>query len=182
MSLIYGYSDRYEKLFSSCEENSNIAIKKANSASYRARKASELVQAKRAERAECNEIKTATQEIQFTRYGEPKTVRPFKTGIVLLGISTKGDTNTGDSVFYDFYDITGSKHVSSIQGKNGYKILEKSSDIPNTQNTLTSLIPCSIVASLKGKNVLSNKPVKSVKLLITIQYLELSGGISELGK
>ena len=180
MSLIYGYSDRYEKLFSSCEENSNIAIKKANSASYRARKAGELVQAKNSK--DCNETKTATQEIQFTRYGEPKTVRPFKTGIVLLGISTKGDTNTGDSVFYDFYDITGSKHVSSIRGKNGYKILEKSSDIPNTQNTLTSLIPCSIVASLKGKNVLSNKPVKSVKLLITIQYLELSGGISELGK
>ena len=177
MSLIYGHSDKFEKFLSSCEENSNIAIKKANSASYRARKASELVQTK-----ECNEIKTATQEIQFTRYGEPKTVRPFKTGIVLLGISTKGDTNTGDSVFYDFYDITGSKHVSSIQGKNGYKILEKSSDIPNTQNTLTSLIPCSIVASLKGKNTLTNKPAKSVKLSITIQYLELSGGISELGK
>ena len=178
MSLIYGYSDRYEKFFSSCEENSNIAIKKANSASYRARKASELVKSQK----ECNEIKTFSGEIEFTRYGDPKTVRPFKTGIVLLGISTKGDTNNGDSVFYDFYDITGSKHVSSIQGKNGYKILEKSSDIPNTQNTLTSLIPCSIVASLKGKNPLTNTPIKSVKLLITIQYLELSGGISELGK
>ena len=177
MSLIYGYSDRYEKFLPSCEENSNIAIKKANSASYRARKASELAESK-----ECNEIKTALQEVEFTRYGEPKTVRPFKTGIVLLEISTKGDTNNGDSVFYDFYDITGSKHVSSIQGNNGYKILEKSSDIPNTQNTLTSLIPCSIVASLKGKNTLTNKPTKSVKLLITIQYLELSGGISELGK
>ena len=185
MSLIYGYSNKYEKLLSSCEENSNIAIKKANSASYRARKASErgeqceLVNSKQ---KECNEIKTALQEVEFTRYGEPKTVRPFKTGIVLLGISTKGDTNNGDSVFYDFYDITGSKHISSIQGKNGYKILEKSSDIPNTQNTLTSLIPCSIVASLKGKNGLVNKPVESVKLLVTIQYLELSGGISELGK
>ena len=178
MSLIYGYSDRYEKFLSSCEENSNIAIKKANSASYRARKASELAKSKK----ECNEIKTFSGEVEFTRYGEPKTVRPFKTGIVLLGISTKGDTNTGDSVFYDFYDITGSKHVSSIQGKNGYKILEKSSNIPNTQNTLTSLIPCSIVASLKGKNPLTNTPIKSVKLLITIQYLELSGGISELGK
>ena len=179
MSLIYGYSDKYEKFFTSCEENSNIAIKKANSASYRARMASELVNSKQ---KECNEIKTALQEVEFTRYGEPKTVRPFKTGIVLLGISTKGDTNNGDSVFYDFYDITGSKHISSIQGKNGYKILEKSSDIPNTQNTLTSLIPCSIVASLKGKSGLTNKPVKSVKLSITIQYLELSGGISELGK
>ena len=180
MSLIYGYSDRYEKFFSSCEENSNIAIKKANSASYRARKASELVQARKSK--ECNEIKTASQEVEFSRYGDPKTVRPFKTGIVLLGITTKGDTNNGDSVLYDFYDITGNKHVSSIQGNNGYKILEKSSDIPNTQNTLTSLIPCSIVASLKGKNPLTNTPVKSVKLSITIQYLELSGGISELGK
>ena len=179
MSLIYGYSDKYEKFFTSCEENSNIAIKKANSASYRARMASELAESKR---AECNEIKTFSGEIEFTRYGEPKTVRPFKTGIVLLGISTKGDTNNGDSVFYDFYDITGSKHISSIQGKNGYKILEKSSDIPNTQNTLTSLIPCSIVASLKGKNHLTNTPIKSVNLSITIQYLELSGGISELGK
>ena len=178
MSLIYGYSNRYEKFLSSCEENSNIAIKKANSASYRARKASELVNRKKA----CNEIKTFSGEIEFTRYGEPKTVRPFKTGIVLLGITTKGDTNNGDSVLYNFYDITGNKHISSIQGNNGYKILEKSSDIPNTQNTLTSLVPCSIVASLKGKNTLTNTPTKSVKLLITIQYLELSGGISELGK
>ena len=178
MSLIYGYSNRLEKFLISCEENSNEAMKKANSASYRARIASE--QAERSER--CNKVKTFSGEIEFTRYGEPKTVRPFKTGIVLLGISTKGDTNNGDSVFYDFYDITGSKHISSIQGKTGYKILEKSSDIPNTQDTHTSLIPCSIVASLKGKNALVNKPTKSVKLSITIQFLELSGGISELGK
>ena len=130
----------------------------------------------------CNKVKTFSGEIEFTRYGEPKTVRPFRTGIVLLGISTKGDTNNGDSVFYDFYDITGSKHISPIQGKTGYKILEKSSDIPNTQDTHTSLIPCSIVASLKGKNTLVNKPNKSVKLSITIQFLELAGGISELGK
>ena len=175
MSLIYGYSNKYEKLLISCEENSNKAIKKANSASYRARMASE-------QSKQCNKVKTFSGEIEFTRYGEPKTVRPFRTGIVLLGISTKGDTNNGDSVFYDFYDITGSKHISSIQGKNGYKILERSSDIPHTQNTHTSLIPCTIVASLKGKNVLVNKPNKSVKLSITIQYLELSGGISELGK
>ena len=181
MSLIYGYSNRLEKFLSSCEENSNEAMKKANSASYRARIASE--QAEKLERdRECNEIKTSTIEIEFTRYGEPKTVRPFRTGIVLLGISTKGSTNNGDSVFYDFYDITGGKHISSIQGRAGYKIVEKSSDIPNTQDTHTSLIPCSIVASLKGKNVLVNKPVKSVKLLITMQYLELAGGISELGK
>ena len=181
MSLIYGYSNRLEKFLSSCEENSSEAIKKANSASYRARMASE--QAEKLERAkDCNEIKTFTEEIEFTRYGEPQTVRPFRTGIVLLGISTKGSTNSGDSVFYDFYDITGSKHISPIQGRAGYKILEKSSDIPNTQDTHTSLIPCSIVASLKGKNPLVNKPSKSVKLLVTIQFLELSGGISELEK
>ena len=172
MSLIYGYSNRLEKFLISCEENSNEAIKKANSASYRARMASE----------QCNKVKTFSGEIEFTRYGEPKTVRPFRTGIVLLGISTKGDTNNGDSVFYDFYDISGGKHISSIKGKTGYKILEKSSDIPNTQDTHTSLIPWSIVASLKGKNALVNKPTKSVKLSITIQFLELSGGISELGK
>ena len=175
MSLIYGYSNKYERLLISCEENSNKAIKKANSASYRARMASEAGE-------QCNKVKTSSIEIEFSRYGEPKIVKPFRTGIVLLGISTKGDTNNGDSVFYDFYDITGSKHISSIQGKNGYKILERSSDIPHTQNTHTSLIPCSIVASLKGKNALVNKPTKSVKLSVTIQYLELSGGISELGK
>ena len=173
MSLNYGYSNKLEKFLISCEENSNEAMKKANSASYRARIASE-------QSSRCNKIKTFTEEIEFTRYGEPKTVRPFKTGIVLLGISTKGSTNNGDTIFYDFYDITGSKHISSIQGKVGYKILEKSSDIPNTQDTHTSLIPCSIVASLKGKNALVNKPVKSVKLLTTIQFLELAGGISEL--
>ena len=175
MSLIYGYSNRLENFLISCEENSNEAIKKANSASYRARMASEQVE-------QCNKVKTFSGEIEFTRYGEPKTVRPFRTGIVLLGISTKGDTNNGDSVFYDFYDISGGKHISPIKGKTGYKILKKSSDIPNTQDTHTSLVPCSIVASLKGKNSLVNKPAKSVKLSITIQYLELSGGISELGK
>ena len=178
MSFIYGHSDnndRLEKFLFTCEENSNEAMKKANSASYRARMASESAD-------KCNKVKTSSIEIEFTRYGEPKTVRPFRTGIVLLGISTKGTTNNGDSVFYDFYDITGSKHISPIQGKTGYKILEKSSDIPNTQDTHTSLIPCSIVASLKGKNTLVNKPNKSVKLSITIQFLELAGVISELGK
>ena len=179
MSLNYGYSNRLEKFLISCEENSSEAMKKANSASYRARMASEKVD--RADQC-VNQVKTFSEEIEFTRYGEPKTVRPFKTGIVLLGISTKGTTNSGDSVFYDFYDITGSKHISSIQGRVGYKILEKSSDIPNTQDTHTSLVPCSIVASLKGKNSLVNKPVKSVKLITTIQFLELAGGISELEK
>ena len=178
MSLIYGYNNKFEKFLDSCEENSSKAMKKANSASYRARMTSEKLD----KSLRCNNIKTFTEEIEFTRYGNPRTVRPFKTGIVLLGVSTKGSTNSGDSVFYDFYDITGSKHISTIQGRAGYKILEKSSDIPNTQDTHTSLIPCSIVASLKGENSLVNKPVNSVKLLVTIQFLELSGGISELEK
>ena len=178
MSLIYGHSNKFEKFFDLCEESSSKAMKKANSASYRARMTSEKLD----ESLKCNNIKTFTAEIEFTRYGNPRTVRPFKTGIVLLGISTKGSTNNGDSVFYDFYDITGSKHMSTIQGRSGYKILEKSSDIPNTQDTHTSLIPCSIVTSLKGKNSLVNKPTNPVKLLVTIQFLELSGGISELEK
>ena len=178
MSLIYGYNDKLEKFLNSCDENSNEAMRKANSASYRARITGEKLE----KSLRCNNIKTFTGEIEFARYGNPRTVRPFRTGIVLLGISTKGTTNDGDSIFYDFYDITGSKHISSIQGRAGYKILERSSDIPNTQDTHTSLIPCSIVASLKGKNPLINKPSKSVKLLVTIQFLELSGGISELEK
>ena len=132
----------------------------------------------------CNIIKTLTGEIEFTHYGSPKTLKPFKKGIVLLGITTSaisGYTCTyvnNDTVLYDFYDITGSKHISSIQGKQEYKILEKSEDIPNTQDTHTSLIPCSILASLKGADIKTNKPSKPVKLKVTIQYIELSGGVT----
>ena len=153
----------------------NDAMKKANSASYRARKADETA-------SKCNNIKTFTGEIEFTHYGNPKTLKTFKRGIVLLGIATSGNPNSGDTVLYDFYDITGSKHISTIQGKQGYKILEKPDDIPNTQNTHTSLIPCSILASLKGKDIKTNKPSNPVKLKVTIQYIELSGGVSEIEK
>ena len=191
MSLIYGYSKTindtpvtkalelaYGRLAISCGKNgviANDAMKKANSASYRARKADEAT-------SKCNNIKTFTGEIEFTHYGNPKTLKTFKRGIVLLGIATNGNPNSGDTVLYDFYDITGSKHISSIQGKQGYKILKNPDDIPNTQNTHTSLVPCSILSSLKGKDIKTNKPSKPVKLKIIIQYIELSGGVSEVEK
>ena len=62
----------------------------------------------------------------ISNYGEPKTVKVFKKGIVLLGIVTKANPGTDASKFsinYDFYDITGDKHVAVIQGKQKYKIL-----------------------------------------------------------
>ena len=185
MSLIYGYSKSindtpitkalelaYGRLAISCGKNgvvANDAMKKANSASYRARKADEAAK-------ECSSVKTFTGEIEITHYGSPKTLKPFRTGIVLLGIITNGNPNTGDTVQYDFYDITGNKHVSTIQGKQKYKILKSSDDNSNTQSiqdTYTSLSPCSISISLKGKDTKVNKPSKPVKLKITIQYIEL---------
>ena len=189
MSLIYGYSKTisdnkalelaYGRLAISCGKNgviANDAMKKANSASYRARKADEAA-------SKCNNnIKTFTGEIEFTHYGNPKTLKTFKGGIVLLGIAINGKPNSGDTVFYDFYDISGSKHISNIQEKQKYKILENPNDIPNTQNTHTSLVPCSILSSLKGKDIKTNKPSKPVKLTVTIQYIELSSGISEIEK
>ena len=174
MSLIYGYSKTisdykalelaYGRLAISCGKNgvvANDAMKKANSASYRARKANEAV-------AKCNNIKTFTVEIEITHYGSPKTVKP-------LGIITNGNPNTGDTVQYDFYDITGNKHVSTIQGKQKYKILKSSAEDSsnNIQDTYTSLSSCSISISLKGKDTKVNKPSKPVKLKITIQYIEL---------
>ena len=107
MSLIYGYSKTisdnkalelaYGRLAISCGKNgvvANDAMKKANSASYRARKANEAA-------SKCNNI-TFTGEIEFTRYGNPKTLKTFKGGIVLLGITSIGNPNSGDTVLYDF--------------------------------------------------------------------------------
>ena len=191
MSLIYGYSKSindtpitkalelaYGRLAISCGKNgvvANDAMKKANSASYRARKADE---------AASNVIKTFTVEIEITHYGSPKTVKPFRTGIVLLGIITNGNPNTGDTVQYDFYDITGNKHISTIQGKQKYKILKSSAEDSsnNIQDTYTSLSSCSISISLKGKDIKVNKPNKPVKLKIIIQYIELSSGVSKIEK
>ena len=148
MSLIYGYSKpktsanalcsaintydalqlAYKKLAITCSENGNAAakaaaeaMKKANSASYRARKADEAA-------------------------------------------------------------ITGNKHITNIQGRQKYKILKDSddSDISNIQDVYTSLRPCSVSVNLMGKNSKTNKPNKPVKLKVIIQYIELSGGVSEI--
>ena len=144
-------------------------MRKAGSAAYRARKAFEATK-------ECNSssIKTATTKITINNYGEPKTVKIFKKGIVLLGIITKADAHVDVSKFiinYDFYDITGDKHVAVIQGKQQYKII---TDENNVQDTHTNLKPCSISVNLMGKGGKpSNKPSKPVELEIIIQYIEL---------
>ena len=194
MSLIYGYSKTisdnkalglaYERLAISCGKNgemANDAMKKANSASYRARKADEAAVGA-AKAAKAGDIKTFTGEIEITHYGNPRTVKPFRTGIILLGIITNGNPNGGDTVQYDFYDITGNKHISTIHGRQKYRILKSSDDVSNIQDVYTSLKPCSISINLKGKDIKSNKPSKPVKLKITIQYIELSGGVSEIEK
>ena len=199
MSLLYGYSNEsnissaistydelqlaYKKLAISCNKNGDAAaeaMKKANSASYRARKADEAA----ADAAKsCSNIKTFTRKIEVTHYGDPKTLKTFKKGIVLLGIVTKADPNNDASKFginYDFYDITGNKHIAVIQGRQKYKILKDSDDVSNIQDVHTSLRPCSISINLMGKDTKSNKPNKPIKLEVIIQYIELSGGVSEI--
>ena len=198
MSLLYGYTNKsnepnissaintydalqlaYKKLAISCNKNGDAAAEamiKANSASYRARKADEAVKS-------CSNIKTFTREIEITHYGNPKTLKTFKKGIVLLGIVTKANPNNDESKFginYDFYDITGNKHIAVIQGRQKYKILKDSDDVSNIQDVHTSLRPCSISINLMGKDTKSNKPNKPIKLEVIIQYIELSGGVSEI--
>ena len=169
MSLIYGYNSipeksepqdfeslqlAYKKLAVTCNEKSAEAMKKANSASYRARKADEAAK-------ECNAIKTFTTKIEISNYGNPKTLKTFKKGIVLLGIVTKADPSNDASKFginYDFYDITGNKHVAVIQGRQKYKILKDSDSVSNIQDVHTNLRPCSISINLMGKDTKSNKP------------------------
>ena len=98
----------------------------------------------------------------------------------MLGIITNGNPNSGDTVHYDFYNITGNRHIATIQGRQKYRILKSSDDISNIQDVYTSLKPCSISINLKGKDIKTNKPSKPVKLKVTIQYIELSGGVSEI--
>ena len=185
MSLLYGYSKSnesnissaistydelqlaYKKLAISCNKNGDAAaeaMKKANSASYRARKADEAA----ADAAKsCSNIKMFTRKIEITRYGNPKTLKTFKKGIVLLGIVTKANPNNDVSKFginYDFYDITGNKHIAVIQGRQKYKILKDSDDVSNIQGVHTSLRPCSISINLMGKDTKYNKPNKPIKL------------------
>ena len=151
-------------------------MKKANSASYRARKADEAAR-------ECSAIKTFTTKIEISSYGNPKTIMTFKKGIVLLGIVTKDHSNNSASKFsinYDFYNITGNKHIAVIQGRQKYKILKDEDLVSNIQDVYTNLKPCSISINLMGKDTKSNKPSKPIKLKIIIQYIELSGSFNQI--
>ena len=172
MSLLFGYTNEFKKFIDASNERSAAALRKAGSAAYRARKAFEATK-------ECNSsgIKTATTKITINNYGEPKTVKIFKKGIVLLGIVTKANPNVDVSKFiinYDFYDITGDKHVAVIQGKQQYKIITDEDNVCNVQDVHTNLKPSSISVNLMGKDTKSNKPSKPVELEIIIQYIELS--------
>ena len=134
ISLLFGYTNDYKKWIDACNEKSAAAMRKANSAAYRARKADE----------NCNGVKTATTKMVIGNYGEPKTVKVFKRGIILLGIVTKADPNVDVSKFiinYDFYDITGDKHVAVIQGKQKYKIITDEDNVSNVQDVHTNLKP-----------------------------------------
>ena len=189
MSLLFGYSKpqsepqdfeslqlAYKRLAVTCNEKSDEAMKKANSASYRARKADEAAR-------ECSAIKTFTVKIEISSYGNPKTIKTFRKGIVLLGIVTKDDSNNDASKFsinYDFYDITGNKHIAVIQGRQKYKILKDDDSVSNIQDVYTNLKPCSISINLMGKDTKSNKPSKPIKLEIIIQYVELSGSFNKI--
>ena len=189
MSLLFGYSKpqsepqdfeslqlAYKRLAVTCNEKSDEAMKKANSASYRARKADEAAR-------ECSAIKTFTVKIEISSYGNPKTIKTFRKGIVLLGIVTKDDSNNDASKFsinYDFYDITGNKHIAVIQGRQKYKILKDDDSVSNIQDVYTNLKPCSISINLMGKDTKSNKPSKPIKLEIIIQYIELSGSFNKI--
>ena len=180
MSLLYGYSNSdksephdleslqlaYKRLAVTCNEKSAEAMKKANSASYRARKADEAAR-------ECSAIKTFTVKIEISHYGIPKIIKTFKKGIVLLGIVTKGSSNNEFGINYDFYDITGNKHIAVIQGRQKYKILKDEDSVSNIQDVYAYLKPCSISINLMGKDTKSNKPSKPIKLEIIIQYIEL---------
>ena len=189
MSLLFGYSEpqsepqdfeslqlAYKRLAVTCNEKSDEAMKKANSASYRARKADEAAR-------ECSAIKTFAVKIEISSYGNPKTIKTFRKGIVLLGIVTKDDSNNDASKFsinYDFYDITGNKHIAVIQGRQKYKILKDDDSVSNIQDVYTNLKPCSISINLMGKDTKSNKPSNPIKLEIIIQYIELSGSFNKI--
>ena len=118
-------------------------------------------------------IKTYETVITISNYGTPKTVNTFENGVVLLGIVTKG--NRGDKnlkVNYDFYDITGNKHISTIQG-GGYKLIKNIGSITNIPSCHTCLNPNSISINLMGETTKENKPSKPIKLSVIIQYVEL---------
>ena len=54
-------------------------------------------------------IKTFETDITISEYGSPKTVKEFNSGIVLLGIVTKGSRSVSSKdlkVNYNFYNVT----------------------------------------------------------------------------
>ena len=119
-------------------------------------------------------IKTYETDITISGYGTPKTVKEFDSGIVLLGIVTKGGRSSKDlivKVNYDFYDNTGNKHISTIHGS-GYKLIKDITHITNIPSH-TCLEPSSININLMGETIKETKPSKPIKLTILIQYIEL---------
>ena len=119
-------------------------------------------------------IKTFETDITISEYGSPKTVKEFNSGIVLLGIVTKGGRgiSKGVKVNYDFYDAAGNKHISTIHGS-GYKLIKDVTHITNIPSCHTCLVPSSISINLMGETIKETKPSKPIKLTILIQYIEL---------
>ena len=120
-------------------------------------------------------IKTFETDITISEYGSPKTVKEFNSGIVLLGIVTKGGRgiSKGVKVNYDFYDAMGNKHISTIHGS-GYKLIKDVTHITNIPSCHTCLVSSSISINLMGETIKETKPSKPIKLTILIQYIELS--------
>ena len=120
-------------------------------------------------------IKTFETDITISEYGSPKTLKEFNSGIVLLGIVTKGGRgiSKGVKVNYDFYNAMGNKHISTIHGS-GYKLIKDVTHITNIPSCHTCLIPSSISINLMGETIKETKPSKPIKLTILIQYIELS--------
>ena len=121
-------------------------------------------------------IKTFETDITISEYGSPKTVKEFNSGIVLLGIVTRGGRSISSKdikVNYDFYDVTGNKHISTIHGSE-YKLIKDITHITNIPSCHTCLDPSSISINLMGETIKETKPSKPIKLTILIQYIELS--------
>ena len=111
MSLIYGY-DKNNNCDGSCETSQralDLSLELAYGRLYNKPVGSRI--------ESC--IKTFIGEIEFQNYGNPKMLKAFRKGIVLLGISSRSSKNTDpkDTVVYGFYDTSGGRHLSVIQGK-----------------------------------------------------------------
>ena len=119
-------------------------------------------------------IKTFETDITISEYGSPKTVKEFNSGIVLLGIVTKGGRgiSKGVKVNYDFYNVMGNKHITTIHGS-GYKLIKDVTHITNIPSCHTCLVSSSISINLMGETIKQTKPSKPIKLTILIQYIKL---------